>query len=143
MWYVAHLLFAQKPRKHGRLALCETCDVLISAKSALACYDKALVWAKDHETDNSFHFVGVQHLRELNESKRPDDGSEIGGRFVHILDVWSKKRRSFIPPKQSLNAIVLERNMNTPIKELMTPQLETVAREMMGEQPKRRSSAIH
>jgi hypothetical protein len=118
MWYVAHLLFAQKPEKGRRRVMCESCRVLFQASSALECYDSALKWGKLHKQESRFHFVGIQKMHGLDE-ERPDHGSEIGGGFFNAYDVW-KKRKTLIPKKHDIPVVVWETHSNTPIGELMT-----------------------
>lgn len=118
MWYVAHLLFAQRPEQGRRHVLCESCQVLLRASSALKCYDRALVWAKSHEREGSFRFVGVQHIKCLDEETL-GDGLEVGGRFFNAYDVW-KRARKLIPKKANIPAILWETHRKTPIGRMMT-----------------------
>jgi hypothetical protein len=120
MWYVAHLLFAQKPERGRRRLTCETCQVLLRASSALKCYDRAVAWAKRHERDGAFRFVGVQHIKSLDDDQ-PRDGSEIGGRFYDAFEIWQRVE-SLIPKKEEIPVIRLEGHPNTPVGELMSPK---------------------
>jgi hypothetical protein len=116
-WYFVSLLFAQSQKKEKRFVMCETCNVLFRAESALEAYDKSVVWAKDYEKDSNFHFVGVEHLVDVR-SKKIVDGTEIDGSFFKIKDVW-KRKKELIPNKYEINTIKCEVNPNTPIGELM------------------------
>ena len=118
MWYVAHLLFAQKPEDGRRRVMCETCKVLFRTVSARKCYQRASGWARLHGKEGQFRFVGVQHITPLDD-ERPGDGSEIGGSFYDAMDVWQKVR-SLIPQKQDIPIIRLEGHRHTPIGKLMT-----------------------
>jgi hypothetical protein len=128
MWYVAHLLFAQKPKKGKRRALCESCEILLRTSSALKCYNRALVWAKRHEQEGTFNFVGVQHIKPLDD-ERPDDGSEIGGDFFDAYDVWQRVK-TLIPRKDEIPIVRLETHKNTPIGKLMTPKQKRIGRQI-------------
>jgi hypothetical protein len=130
MWYVAHLLFAQKPKKGRRRVKCETCRVLLRAASALKCYDRALVWAKLHEGNGLFRLVGVRHIDSLDD-EQPGDGSEIGGGIFDAYDVW-KKVKTLIPNKRDIPAVMWETHMNTPIGEMMTPKQKGDVRELFA-----------
>lgn len=131
MWYVAHLLFAQEPKKGRRRLKCESCRVLFRAPSALKCYDRALAWAKIHERDGLFQFVGVQHISPLDDA-RPGDGSEIGGSFYDAFDVW-QRLKSLIPEKRDIPIIRLEGHRRTPVGKLMTPKQKRDLREILGQ----------
>jgi hypothetical protein len=120
MWYVAHLLFAQKPKKDRHRVKCETCQVLLRASSAIECYDRAVVWAKAHEDEGCFRFVGVQHINSLDE-ERPDDGTEVAGHFFDAYDVWQKVKK-LIPNKRDIPAVMWESHRDAPIRELITPK---------------------
>lgn len=126
MWYVAHLMFAQKPAKGRRRVLCESCQVLFRAPSALKCYNRALAWAKTHEQEGAFRFVGVEHIKSLDD-ERPDDGAELGGRFYNAYDVWLRKK-AFIPKKEDIPAVRWETQRNAPLGEMMTPKQKQVVR---------------
>ena len=131
MWYVTHLLFAQRPRKGKRRVKCESCRVLFRAASALKCYDRALAWAQVHEQEGLFQFVGVQNIDVLVDTKI-GDGSEIGGSIYDAFDVWQSVG-SLIPKKQDIHAIWLERHRHTPVGKLMTPKQKRDLQEIWGQ----------
>lgn len=130
-WYVAYLLFAQEIKIDGDRFKCESCDVLFEASSAVEVYNKALVWAEEHATDNLFKFLGVEHIHEIGD-ERPMDGTEIGGRFFDEENVW-ERRNEIIPQKHELRAVVLEMNKDTPVGELMTDKQKQDLKEGFGE----------
>lgn len=118
MYYVAELLFAQRPEKGRRRVLCESCHVILSAPSAVKCYGCALKWAKRHEMEGSFDFVGVQCIRCL-DTEVLHDGLEIGGRYFDAYDVWERLDK-IVPRKTEIPAIFWEMKAKTPVGELMT-----------------------
>ena len=128
MWYVAHLLFAQRPEKGRRRVLCESCQVLLRASSALRCYDRALTWGRRHEKEGNFRLVGVQHIKPLDDEV-PGDGSEIGGRFYNALDVW-KRVQKHVPKKCDIPVIMWESHKTTPVGKMMTADQKRIARRM-------------
>jgi hypothetical protein len=127
MYYVVELLYAQRPEKGRRRVLCESCHVILSAASAVKCYDRALKWAKRYEKEGSFEFVGVQWIRSL-DTETLHEGLEIGGRFFNAYDVWDRLDK-FIPKKNEIPAILWELKADKPIGELMTSsELRTLRR---------------
>lgn len=131
-WYVVWLMFAQKPKEGKRGVKCESCQVLIEAPSALAAYDKGIVWAQSHVEDSSFHFLGVEHIHSL-DGEQPGDGTEIGGSFFDEEDVW-ERRDELIPEKSKIPSIVWEQNMDVPIGELMTEEQKQEIKEIFEEE---------
>ena len=131
-WYVAYLLFAQEAKLDEQRVKCESCDILFEAQSALEVYDKAVIWAKDHEIDNLFKFVGVEHIREIGD-ERPTDGTEIGGSFFDNKNVW-ERQQELIPKKHELKAVILEQNIDTPLGELMSDGEKKHLKEVFGEE---------
>ena len=131
MWYVADLLFAQLPMPGERRVACESCHVLFNASSALEVYDRSATWAESHIEGTPFHFVGVTHIRSLDDSQ-PTDGTEIGGQFFDDVDVWERKDE-LIPNRHEIPVVVWEQNPDTPIGDLMTSdqkkQLKNIFRE--------------
>jgi len=132
MWYVADLLFAQPAQPEHGTVLCETCDVLLEAGSALEAYDKAIDWAAKHvEIENpGFRFIGVRHIHSLSETL-PGDGTEIGGTFFEEEAVWSRID-SLIPQKEDIPIIMWEQHMDTPIGELMSEKQERYLKRLPG-----------
>ena len=129
MWYVADLLFAQRPTE-GRPFVCETCLVLLNAESARKAYDKAMQWGEDHvQGETGFEFVGIQHLYSLEE-ERPADGSEIGGHFFESEDIW-EKRVELIPEIDDIPIIRFEDNPKTPIGELVSEETKRLGRRFL------------
>jgi hypothetical protein len=128
MWYKAHLLFAQRPKKGRRRVLCESCHVLLRASSALKCYDRALTWGRRHEKEGDFRMVGVQHIKPLDD-EMPGDGSEIGGCFYNALDIW-KRVQKFVPKKCDIPIIRLETHKATAIGKMMTAEQKRIARRL-------------
>jgi hypothetical protein len=139
MWYVAYLIFAQKPENKRRRFMCESCQVLFRASSALECYDRALTWAKHHEQEGAFRLVGVEHILSLDD-EQPGDGSEIGGRFYEAFDVW-KRVESLIPKKEEIPSIILEGHPHTPFGELMTPKAKRDLRVIFNDAKKKPNQA--
>ena len=131
MWYVVDIIFAQQPREETHMVQCESCSVLFEALSALAAYDKATEWGKEHEKDNNFRYVGIGHLWGLEE-ERPGDGTEIGGDFFEEEDFWDRVEE-FIPYPQEIPTVKLEANENTTIGELMSEATKEHLRKILGE----------
>jgi len=119
-WYVVHLLFAQQDKAGSSSFRCESCHVLFHAPSALVAYDKGVAWAGSHIEGTSFQFVGVEHIRDLDE-EQPTDGTEINGEFFEEENIWQRKDE-FIPEKMQIPAIVWERDSDTPIIEMMSEE---------------------
>ena len=115
-WYVADLLFAQATEETCATVLCESSQVLLEALNADHAYVKAMEWARRHEEDSSMKLVGVRHLHSLTEP--PGDGCEVGGGFFEEPGIW-ERRDELIPPKDEIPVLVLERNPNTPVGELI------------------------
>ncbi len=122
-WYVVDLLFAQTESDATGNFLCETCQILFSAPSALAAYDRGVSWAAEHTADGQFQFVGVEHIHSLDDE--PKDGVEIGGTFYESEDVWQRKSE-LIPEKAELTAIRWEENGDVPLGELMDDKRKDV-----------------
>jgi hypothetical protein len=131
MWYRADLLFAQLPNEDKRSVKCETCNVIFEALTASEAYDKAVFWAATHVEDSLFHFVGVEHISCLDES-RPGDGTEIGGTFFDDEDVW-ERQEELIPEKSKIQAIIWEQNSDVPIDKLMTDKQKEDMKRIFGE----------
>jgi hypothetical protein len=130
MWYLAHLLFAERPQANRKRSLCESCHVLLQAKSAVKCFDRATIWARRHEKESGFKFVGVQHIKPLDK-KRPGDGDEIGGRFLEAYNIW-KRVDKFIPSKKDIPIIKLESNSKTAVGRMMSPKQKQIAHRLFG-----------
>jgi len=120
MWYVVDILFAQLPKEDETIVQCEACDVLFEAPSGLIAYDKAVKWAKEHERDNNFKYVGIHHLWSLEE-EQPGDGSEIGGNFFEEENLWERVDE-FIPDPKEIRTIKGEENPDVTIGDLMTEE---------------------
>ena len=129
-WYVVYLLFAQPENIDEENVMCETCQVLFSAPSALAAYDKGISWATEHIEEGDFQFIGIEHIQSLSEA--PADGVEIGGSFYESKDVWQNKSE-LIPEKDAIPAIMWEQNSDVPVGELMTEKQINVAKRIFGE----------
>ena len=123
-WYVVYLLFAQPENSDdAENVVCETCQVLFSASSALTAYDKGISWAAEHVEESDFQLVGIEHIHSLHEE--PADGVEIGGHFYTSEDIWQRKSE-LIPEKSELSALLWEKNSNVPIGEFMTEEHKNV-----------------
>jgi hypothetical protein len=131
-WYVVHLLFAQLPEVENQTVKCESCCVLFEALSAVAAYDKGLVWASSYMEGTLFHFVGIEHIHRLGDEK-PGDGTEIDGSFFDDEDVWERKDE-LIPERNKIPAIIWEQNCDVPIGELMTEKQKENLKEIFGEE---------
>lgn len=129
-WYVVYLLFAQPENINEANVMCETCQILFSAHSALAAYDKGVSWATEYIEEGEFQFVGVEHIQSLNEA--PADGVEVGGSFYESEDVWQRKSE-LIPEKNAIPAIMWEQNSDVPVGELMTEKQIRVVKRIFGE----------
>ena len=121
MWYVSYLLFAAiKPETTGEY-VCETCNVLLEAKTAEEAYKAAELWAKDHESEN-MTFIGIEELSYIQDD-RPRHGDEIAGSFFDEQNIWSRVSK-FIPKKDKLNAIRFEgSDANKTIGDLLDDQM--------------------
>jgi hypothetical protein len=120
-WYLARLLFAQKPRRGKSLAFCETCLVLLRAANARSAYDKATEWAKrelQHEGLTEMGLLGVTTLEELLATQLRD-GTEITGSVFFKKDPW-KHRKKLVPPIKRLQAFLFENNANVPCGKVIT-----------------------
>ncbi len=126
-WYVADLLFAQRSDGESKTVLCESSQVLFEAPTAEAAYDKALAWARQHEQDSAFRFVGVMQIHSLDSA--PCDGCEIGGEFFEESGVWERVAE-FVPPKEEIPVIILERDSDTPVGELISEETKAVLRRL-------------
>jgi len=127
MWYVVHLLFAQDPEDGSCTVLCETSQVLFDAASAEAAYARGESWAREHEQDSDFRFVGIEHIQSIVEEL--GDGCEVGGRFFEDDDVW-QRQSELIPTMDEIPAIMFERNKDRPIGELMTDEQKRLAQRL-------------
>jgi len=124
VWYVVHLLFAGEPEGEDKRALCESCQVLFQAESALAACDRGEAWAREHERESQSKLLGIEWVHRLDQA--PADGVEVGGRFQDIDDPWGR-RDQLIPPREELKAVLWE--TDTPIGEMMSDeQLERLSR---------------
>ena len=119
MWYVVEMLFAQPPTDSAESAVCEQCDVLFEAPSALAAYQKGIAWATNY-ADNPAEqrFVGIENVRSLNEP--PGDGVEVGGGFFESDDVWD--RLDELPAPEDIVEIRAEFNPETKVGDLLNEQ---------------------
>ena len=129
-WYLVDLLFAQPESKNEENVMCETCQVLFSAPSALVAYDKGTSWAAEHIEGREFKFVGVEYIQSVNEE--PADGVEVGGRFYESEDMWQRKDE-LIPEKNDIRVIMWEQNSDVPIGEMITEQQLNAAKRIFGE----------
>jgi hypothetical protein len=123
MWYVAKMLFAQKPVRGKRRVLCETCRVLLCAATARKAYQKAQVWATGHIQGSDFRLVGIQHINDILEEKI-GDGTEIGGSFFYKMDPWGHKNK-LIPNPDDIPIISLEANPKMAVGEIASKQHST------------------
>jgi hypothetical protein len=130
MWYVAHLLFAQKPGKGKKRVLCESCRVLFRAKSALKCHERALIWANRRKSIGNFHFIGVQHINPL-DNERPNDGSEIGGSFYEAYNIW-QRAKMLIPKRDKIPIVRFEAHRNMPVGKMMTSKQKRIGRKIFA-----------
>ncbi len=131
MWYVVHMLFAQKSAPNSETFACETSQVLFKAPPKYRRsqpYARGEEWARQHERDNCFLFVGIEHIKRLDGE--PGDSCEVGGSFSEQPDVWLR-RSELIPAKEDLSAIKLERNLDTPIGDLMSEEQKRLLRRIM------------
>jgi hypothetical protein len=131
MWYVVDLLFAQQPEEGQFKVMCESCNVLFEAPSAVEACRKAMSWAKEHSEDAGFALVGIQHVQGLEE-ERPGDGSEIGGSFHEEIDPWGRKAE-LIPNLREIPIFRWEGNPDRPIKDLMTDEQVEFFKKIFGE----------
>ncbi|MEO0836382.1 MAG: hypothetical protein AAFY16_10435 [Cyanobacteria bacterium J06642_3] len=124
MWYMSYLLFAAtKPELEGEY-VCETCNVLLEAKTAQEAYTAAKLWAKEKDCNNkSMRFVGVEELIYIQDD-RPGHGDEIAGSYFDEQNIWSRVSE-FIPEKDKLNAVRFEGlDGNKSIGEIIDDQIE-------------------
>ena len=122
MRYTSYLLFAATKSEPTGEYVCETCNVLLEAKTAEEAYKAAELWAKDHESE-SMKFVGIEELNYIQDD-RPGHGDEVAGSFFDEQNIWSRISE-FIPKKDKLNAIKFEgSNVNKPIRALIDDQTE-------------------
>lgn len=117
----------------GRKAVCYVRKFtgIVQSKTANEAYDKALIWAKEEEKDNNFKFVGIEHISELLDEEIVH-GTEIDGSFFKKKNVWERKDE-IIPDKNAIQAIMLEKNQGTPVRELMTDNQKRMMREIFEE----------
>jgi hypothetical protein len=117
MWYVVHLLFAGEPQAEGKPVLCESCQVLFDAPTALAACDRGEAWGREYERGSPMKLLGIEWVHRLDEA--PGDGVEVGGRFMDVDDPWGR-RDELIPPREELKAVLWE--TDTPIGEMMSDE---------------------
>ena len=122
-WYVVDVLFAEHPNQGADTVLCESCTVLFHADSAEAAYDRALGWADAHVSESRLRLVGIVHMHSLIEA--PGDGVEIAGSFTEQPNPWDRLDE-LVPPREQIPVVVLERNLDTPVGELLDE--DTLAR---------------
>ncbi len=130
-WYSFWLLFAQSTVEEKKFLLCETCQVLFHAESALEAYEKGLNWGKDYEKDGNFQFVGIEHLTSVNDEEIVD-GTEISKEFIRRKDVWNRKDK-LIPDKYRIGAIKWEKNLDTPIGKMMSDEQRKTTQQIFEE----------
>ena len=131
MWYVVDILFGQKRDGEQGEIMCETCNVLFEAPSAIDACRKAVPWSEEHVRDTEFHLIGIQHVRSLDDD-RPGDGTEIGGKFFEERDPWGR-REELIPDLNEIPTIKFEANPNTPVGELIPEETVHKAKKIFGE----------
>jgi len=131
-WYLAQLLFAQATEDPEASVLCESSYVLFEAASAVEAYQKSEAWGHRHESGSSFSFFGVAHLNSVREP--PGDGVEVGGGFFEEPAAWSRQHE-LIPPRDEIPVIVLERNLDTPIGELMSEEQRSTVHKLLAGHP--------
>lgn len=131
MWYVAELLFAQPKADADGSVICETCDVLFEAPSAVEAYEKALQWAAKYEAEpGALAFVGVENLRDLLDA--PADGVEIGGRFFESEGVW-ERREEIIPARDEISTVKGELHPETKVSELLDDRKRRIWKRLTDE----------
>jgi hypothetical protein len=132
MWYLAELLFAERPRLDRAEFQCEACNVVFLAPSAVAAYRKAVAWglAYASEPPAGMRLLGVSHLTTVGEEL--GDGTEICGRFFQAAAVWEQVGE-LIPPPEQLKAVQWERGRDTPLGELLSPEQVAQLRRVWGQ----------
>lgn len=128
MWYVVHLLFAQEG---SHTVVCETSQRIFQAVDANAAYERGELWAREYEQESNFLFVGIEHIKRIDEEL--GDGCEVGGCFSEEENVW-QRRSELIPPKQDLSAIMWERDMDTPVADIMTDNQKRLMRQIFTDE---------
>ena len=105
MWYLAGILFAETRTDGRRTSICESCNVLFQAPTAVEAYNKAMDWgrARAAEEAATMDLLGVSHLTTIDGE--PGDGIEICGRYFRKRDVWDRVHE-MVPPPAQLKAIV-------------------------------------
>jgi hypothetical protein len=126
-WYVVDLLFAQLPEEGSTTVLCESSQVLFQAPTAEAAYDRGVEWARGHEQEAPFAFVGVRHVYSLDDP--PGDGCEVGGHFFEEMGVWEQPDR-FIPAREEIPIIQLESRPDEPVESLMSDETKAKMRKI-------------
>src|SRR5438270_10361317 len=120
--------------------VCESCNVLFEAPTALEAHYKAMEWGRARATELSatMDMLGVSHLTTIDEE--PGSGVEICGHFFRKRDVWERVHK-MIPPPEELKAVVWEREQDTPVGELLTKrQVGLLERILSGDQDERDKS---
>lgn len=121
MWYLAELLFAEPQQPTRAEYQCESCNVVFRALGAAEAYRKAIAWGLAYTTNppSGMRLLGVSHLTTIGEEL--GDGIEICGRFFQAPAVW-ERMGDLIPPPEQLKALQWERNRETPLRELLSPE---------------------
>jgi hypothetical protein len=136
MWYLAEILLAEAPKADRQSHQCESCNVVFEAATAVDGYRKAVAWGEEYaaEPPGAMQFVGVVHLTTVGEEL--GDGVEICGRFFECVGPWDRVAE-FIPPAQSLKALIWEDNQDTPIADLLTHEQIAQLRKRLGSDSER------
>ena len=130
MWYVAEMLFAQPKVEGVECVVCEECDVLFEAATAIEAYDKALAWAADYADDpTELALVGIENVRSLNEP--PADGVEVGGGFYESEDIW--ERQGEIPARDEIVTIRAELAPETKVSEMLNDRKRGIWKKLSGD----------
>ena len=118
MWYVANILFAQRTEGDQSEVLCEDCDVLFEAETAVEAYGKASTWADEYTREGAFEFLGVLNVYNLDD-ERPGDGVEVGGRFFYDRDPWGTRA---VPDMNEIMTIRGEAEPDATVGELASDE---------------------
>ncbi len=130
MWYVVEMLFAQPKAEGVESVVCEECDVLFEAATAIEAYDKALAWAADYaDGSTELALVGIENVRSLSEP--PADGIEVGGGFYESGDVW--ERQDEIPARDEIVSIRAELAPETKVSGMLDDRKREIWDKLSGD----------
>ena len=128
MWYLAEILFAERPQNVLDEYQCESSNVVLQATTAADAYQRAVAWGLAHASEPPvvMSLLGVSNLTTIGEEL--GDGTDICGRLFREPDVW-RRVSDLVPAPGDLSAIRWESGQDTPLDALLTPtQLEMLQR---------------